>query len=69
LTPLRDLGSYDNINITATKPNNFIHAGFGDDAIDVSQFALTNGGTNVLDGGGGSNFLVGGLSSVDTFFV
>lgn len=59
----------DNINITATKPNNFIHAGFGDDAIDVSQFALTNGGTNVLDGGGGSNFLVGGLSSVDTFFV
>lgn len=59
----------DNINITATKPNNFIHAGFGNDAIDVSQFALTNGGTNVLDGGGGSNFLVGGLSSVDTFFV
>lgn len=59
----------DSLNVTATKPNNFIHTGAGDDAIDVSLFMLTNGGTNVLDGGGGSNFLVGGYTSRDTFFV
>lgn len=54
----------DNINLTITTPNWFIHAGSGDDAIDVSQ----GGGTNVLDGSTGSNFLVGGSGS-DTFFV
>jgi hypothetical protein len=52
--------------------NTFIHAGSGqggsgEDAIDVSHV----GGTNVLDGENGSNFLVGGTgpSSFDTFFV
>jgi hypothetical protein len=61
----------DNVNVTATKPNNFIHTGSGDDAIDVSLLQGIGGGTNVLDGGGGSNFLVGGTSnsSIDNFFV
>jgi len=61
----------DNVNVTATKPNNFIHTGSGDDAIDVSLLQGIGGGTNVLDGGGGSNFLVGGTasSSIDSFFV
>ena len=52
----------DNLNITASTPNWFIHSGSGDDAIAV------NSGTNVLDGGTGSNFLTGG-SGTDTFFV
>jgi parallel beta-helix repeat protein len=52
----------DNINISTTPPNWFIHSGAGDDAIAVSS------GTNVLDGGAGSNFLTGG-SGTDTFFV
>lgn len=56
--------SSDKLNLTATRPDNFIHTGSGDDAIDVS---LVNG-SNVLDGGGGSNFLVGG-GGIDTFFV
>ena len=54
----------DNLNITATSPNSFIHTGSGTDAIDVSHV----NGNNVLDGGTGSNFLVGGTGS-DTFFV
>ncbi len=54
--------SYDNLNITATTPNVFLHSGTGNDAITVQ------GGTNVLDGGAGSNFLVGG-SGLDTFYV
>ena len=45
--------SADNLNITATAPNSFIHTGSGTDAIDVSAI----GGNNVLDGGTGSNFL------------
>jgi phospholipase/lecithinase/hemolysin len=52
----------DNLNITASTPNWFIHSGGGEDAIAVSS------GTNVLDGGTGSNFLTGG-SGTDTFFV
>ncbi len=52
----------DNINVTATVDNVFIHSGSGEDALQV------HGGTNVLDGGTGSNFLVGGAGS-DTFFV
>jgi Ca2+-binding RTX toxin-like protein len=52
----------DNLNVTASTPNWFIHSGSGMDAIAVSS------GTNVLDGGTGSNFLVGG-SGTDTFFV
>jgi len=54
----------DNLNITATAPNSFIHTGSGNDAIDVSKV----GGNNVLDGSTGSNFLVGGAGK-DTFFV
>jgi Ca2+-binding RTX toxin-like protein len=52
----------DNINLTASSPNWFIHSGSGEDAI------AANGGINVLDGGTGSNFLTGG-SGTDTFFV
>jgi Calx-beta domain len=54
----------DSLAISATAPNSFIHTGAGDDAIDVSKV----GGTNVLDGSTGSNFLVGG-SGDDTFFL
>ena len=54
----------DSLNISATAPNVFIHTGAGTDAIDVSR----SNGNNVLDGGTGSNFLVGG-SGNDTFFV
>jgi phospholipase/lecithinase/hemolysin len=54
--------SADKLNIAATTPNWFIHGGSADDAIAVS------GGTNVLDGSTGSNFLTGG-SGTDTFFV
>jgi hypothetical protein len=59
--------SVDNLNIVAITPNTFIHTAGGTDAIDVS----TVGGKNVLDGGTGSNFLVGGKlgSGSDTFFV
>jgi hypothetical protein len=57
----------DNLNITAGLANTFIHSGSGFDAIDVSHVS----GTNVLDGGTNSNFLVGGTAagSFDTFFV
>ncbi len=54
----------DNLNIAALTPNCFIHTGSGADAIDVSRV----GGSNVLDGSTGSNFLVGGTGN-DTFFV
>jgi hypothetical protein len=54
--------SPDNLAVTASTPNWFIHTGSGDDAIAVSS------GTNVLDGGTGSNFLTGG-SGTDVFFV
>jgi Ca2+-binding RTX toxin-like protein len=52
----------DALNITASTPNWFLHSGPGEDAIAV------NSGTNVLDGGTGSNFLVAG-TGFDTFFV
>ena len=57
----------DNLNVTAIVANSFIHTGSGDDSIDVSNV----GGINVLDGGGGSNFLTGGKlgSGADTFFI
>ena len=57
-------GAGDNLNVTANVPNVFIHTGSGEDAIDVSHA----GGSNVLDGSTGSNFLVGG-SGDDTFYV
>ncbi len=52
----------DNLNVTVSAPNWFIHSGSGQDAIAVS------GGNNVVDGGAGSNFLTGG-SGTDTFFI
>lgn len=54
----------DNLSIIGDVPSSFIHSGSGTDAIDVSNV----GGTNVLDGSTGSNFLVGGTGG-DTFFV
>ncbi len=61
----------DNVNVTATKPNNFIHTGSGNDAIDLSLFEGAGSGTNVVDGGGGSNYVVASIfgNSVDTFFI
>ncbi|HYZ23708.1 MAG TPA: hypothetical protein VE690_16285, partial [Rhodopila sp.] len=59
----------DNLNIQATKPNNFIHAGPGIDSISVAMVGAGTG-VNVLDGGGGSNFLVGTqYSATDLFYV
>jgi Ca2+-binding RTX toxin-like protein len=52
----------DSLNISATAPNCFIHTGTGNDAIALLS------GTNVVDGGTGSNFLASG-SGIDTFFV
>ncbi len=52
----------DNLNVTVSTPNWFIHSGGGEDAIAVSS------GSNVVDGGTGSNFLTGG-SGTDTFFI
>lgn len=54
--------SADNLNISLSTNNWFVHSGAGEDAIAV------HGGTNVIDGGTGSNFLVGG-SGTDTFFT
>ena len=48
----------DNVNVTATAPNNFIRTGSGDDGIDISHLAVSGGGTNVVDGGAGSNFVL-----------
>lgn len=50
------------LNITATKPNLFIKTGDGNDAVALS------GGINVVDAGGGSNFLTG-AAGPDTFFL
>jgi len=55
-------GGSDSVNISVNSDNWFLHGGPGNDAIAV------DGGTNVLDGGTGSNFLSGG-SGPDTFFV
>ena len=52
----------DNLNLTGYGPNQFLHSGSGEDAIQVTA------GNNVLDGGTGSNFLVGGTGH-DTFFT
>lgn len=54
----------DNLAVVSAVPNVFIHSGSGTDAIDVSKAS----GNNVLDGGGGSDFLVGGAGN-DTFFL
>ncbi len=52
----------DNLNIAAIAPNVFIHTGSGNDGVTLLS------GQNVVDGGMGSNFLVGGTGT-DTFFV
>jgi Ca2+-binding RTX toxin-like protein len=52
----------DNLNITASVPNVFMHSGSGEDALQALS------GINVMDGGTGCNFLVGG-DGTDTFFV
>jgi serralysin len=51
-----------NVNISVTTDDWFLHGGSGDDGI------LVYSGTNVIDGGTGSNFLTGG-SGTDTFYV
>jgi hypothetical protein len=59
-------GSADRTAIRAEVPNVFLKGGPGDDALAVTS------GINVLDGGQGSNFLVGGdgrNGGFDTFFV
>lgn len=58
------LSNTDNLNITPTIANVFIHSGSGTDAIDVSKV----NGNNTLDGSTGSNFLVGGTGQ-DHFFL
>lgn len=58
--------STDGVAIRSTAPDVFLHGGAGADALAVSA------GSNVLDGGGGSNFLVGALGmdgGDDTFFL
>jgi hypothetical protein len=57
----------DSVNITANVSSVFIHSGPGNDALNVANVA----GRNVLDGGPGSNFLVGSLNPAaqDTFYV
>lgn len=52
----------NSIAISTLTPNVFIHGGSGVDAIQVAT------GKNVLDGGLGSNWLIGG-DGQDTFFV
>jgi Ca2+-binding RTX toxin-like protein len=52
----------NNLNISTSESNVFLHSGAGNDALSVTA------GQNVLDGGTGFNFLTGGLGP-DTFFV
>lgn len=52
----------DSLNIVASSPNYFIHTGGGNDAVQLL------GGTNVVDAGAGSNFLVSGTGR-DTFYL
>ncbi len=54
----------DNLAVVSFTPNVFIHTGSGTDAINV----WAGGGNNVVDGGEGSNYLVGGVGR-DTFFL
>lgn len=51
------------VAMTANAPNVFLHGGAGDDALQAQS------GQNVLDGGGGSNFLVGTTAGADTLFL
>jgi hypothetical protein len=56
--------SPDNLHVVSHTHNAFIVAGCGNDTVDASQANDNNG----LEGGGGSNFLIGG-SGTDSFFV
>jgi len=56
----------DSVAILGLSPSMFLHGGPGEDALQVTA------GSNVLDGGGGSNFLVGATGAdggTDTFFT
>ncbi|MBB6253877.1 matrixin family metalloprotease [Nitrospirillum iridis] len=56
----------DGVALAANGPSAFLKGGDGDDALAVSA------GSNVLDGGRGSNFLVGSTAQdggADTFFI
>ena len=56
----------DDLNIALSTKNWYVKTGYGNDAIAAS------GGTNVLDGGAGSNFLTGAKGTdggSDTFFL
>lgn len=56
----------DSVNVVTSQPNSFVLGGSGNDAIAVSA------GSNVLDGGLGSNFLTGATGAHggrDTFFL
>ena len=58
--------SNENSIFGSTVPNVFLHSGSGDDALNVTE------GSNVLDGGAGSNFLTGSDghdSGHDTFYI
>lgn len=52
----------NNLNVAAKADSLFIKTGAGDDAVAL------HGGTNVVDAGGGSNFLTG-AAGFDTFFL
>lgn len=54
--------THDNLNIAALTPNAFLQADGGNDAL------IAMSGTNVLDVGGGGNFMTGGSGS-NNFFV
>nr|WP_294504209.1 NF038122 family metalloprotease [uncultured Rhodopila sp.] len=54
----------DNLNITSSVPNVFIHSGAGMDGLNVAAA----GGNNILDGSTNSNFLIGGKGN-DTFYL
>ena len=55
----------DGVAMRADAANSFIHGGSGQDALQVTS------GTNVLDGGTGSNYMVGTVAGAgtDTFFT
>ena len=59
-------GGSGGVVVAASMPDVFLHGGTGDDALSAVS------GVNVLDGGAGSNFLVGAAGAdggADTFFI
>ncbi|MBV8914264.1 MAG: trypsin-like peptidase domain-containing protein, partial [Acetobacteraceae bacterium] len=54
------------VSLSTMAPNTFLHGGPGEDSIEVTS------GQNILDGGAGSNFLIGAPGAdggMDTFFL